>query len=140
MKSANPYLNFDGNAREAMNFYAKCLGGKLEVMTWGDAPGGTPESDKDKVMHACLTSGPVVLMGADRMPGQPFTVGNNITVALHCESPAEGDRLFAALGENGTPTMPMQDTFWGAYFGMLVDQFGVGWMFNCEKAPALQCP
>jgi PhnB protein len=84
-------------------------------------------------MHAKLTKGPLpVLMASDTIPGMPFQEGNNFTVSTNCESLQETERLFAALGENGKVTMPLQSTFWAARFGMLTDQFGVNWMLNFE--------
>jgi PhnB protein len=126
------YLNFDGNAREAMTFYQKCLGGDLHIMPFSDAPGGMPESAKDRVMHARLVSGPATLMASDTMPDMPLHEGNNIWLNVNCESMEEIQKVFGALGEGGKVLMPLQDQFWGAHFGMLTDQFGIHWMFNYE--------
>jgi PhnB protein len=134
MKEINAYLVFDGNCREAMTFYQKCLGADLQMMPFSDMPGGSPEGAKDRIMHARLTKGAAVLMASDNMPSMPFQQGNNFSIALQCESPQEVDRCFAALGEKGKITMPLQETFWAARFGMLTDQFGINWMFNFEKA------
>jgi PhnB protein len=133
MKSATTYLMFDGNAHEAMTFYAKCLDAQLEMSKFSEAPCDSPAAAKDRIMHASLTNGKVGLMASDTMPGMPFQVGNNFSIAIHCDSVAEADKLFADLGQKGKVTMPLQDTFWGAYFGMVTDQFGVNWMFNFEK-------
>ena len=73
------------------------------------------------------------VMASDTMPGMPFKQGNNFSICINCESPQELERLFSAVGERGKVTMPLQDTFWGARFGMLTDQFGINWMFNFEK-------
>ena len=136
MKAPVTYLNFDGNTRDAMNFYARCLGGELSIMPFSEAPGDFPKDAKDKVMHARITkNGSTVLMASDALAGHgaPFRAGNNFSISLDCESLDEIERLFAAFGENGKITMPLQDTFWGARFGMLTDQFGTNWMFNFEK-------
>lgn len=136
MKELNTYLTFDGNCREAMTFYEKCFGAELQVMSFADAPPGQVEcakEAKDRVMHARLTKGPAVLMASDTMPGMPFQQGNNFSITINCESAQEIERLFAAFGEKGKVKMPLQDTFWGAHFGMLTDQFGINWMFNFEK-------
>lgn len=139
MKQLNTYLTFDGNCREAMKFYADCLGGELQVMSFGDmppqegCPNLTPEM-KERTMHAAITKGPVLLMASDSMPGMPFKAGNNFSISIPCESMEEIQGLFASIGQNGKVTMPLQDTFWGAHFGMLTDQFGINWMFNFEKA------
>ena len=133
MKSMNVYLNFDGNCREAMQFYAKCLDGELHLMTFADAPFDSPKEAKDRILHAKLTKGAVVLMASDTMPGMAFERGNNFSVSIDCDNAQEVDKLFAAIGDKGKVTMPVQDTFWNAHFGMVVDKFGVGWMFNYDK-------
>jgi len=134
MKSVNVYLNFDGNCRQAMEFYKNCLGGELYTMPFSQAPFDSPKEAKDRLIHAALQSGSTVLMASDIMPGMPFKQGNNFSVMIECENAAEQDRIFAALGEGGTVTMPLQDTFWEARFGMVTDQFGISWMFNLPKA------
>jgi PhnB protein len=137
MKGIHPYLTFDGNCREAMTFYEKSLGGELHVMPFSQAPGDFPgaqsEAAKDRVMHARLQKGSTVIMASDTMPGMPFQTGNNFSISIGCESQEETDRIFAALSEGGKVTMPLQDTFWGAYFGMLTDRFGTQWMLDYEK-------
>jgi len=134
MKSVCVYLNFDGNCRQAMEFYKKCLGGELYTMPFSQAPFDSPKEAKDRLIHAALQSGSTVLMASDIMPGMPFKQGNNFSVMIECENAAEQDRIFAALGEGGTVTMPLQGTFWEARFGMVTDQFGISWMFNLPKA------
>lgn len=129
----NPYLTFDGNGREAMTFYQRCLGGELNVMTFGDNPGGgVPPGAEDRVMHATLVSGNLRLMASDSMPGQPVRGGDSIHLSLNLSSREEIDRLFVALGEGGTVTMPLDDQPWGGRFGMLVDRFGMPWMFHFD--------
>lgn len=132
MKSFNPYLNFDGNAGEAMRFYATALGAQLSMQTYADAGMAKPGTET-RIVHAHLSRGSCVLMASDIQPGSPFTQGNNCYINIACESDAEIDKLFAALAEGGKVEMPVQDTFWGARFGMLTDKFGVHWMFNYEK-------
>jgi PhnB protein len=134
MKQLNTYLTFDGNCRDAMTFYEKCLGGELHLMPFSDAQGqcDLPADAKDRVMHACLSKGGVLLMASDAMPGMALKEGNNFSINISCESRQEIEKLFAALGESGKITMPLQDTFWGAHFGMLTDRFGINWMFNYE--------
>jgi PhnB protein len=133
MKELTTYLTFDGNCREAMKFYAKCLGAELELMSFSDAPMEVPKESKDRIMHAKLTKGSAVLMASDTMPGMPFQQGNNFSIAVSCESAQETERLFTAFGENGKVTMVLHETFWAARFGMLTDQFGINWMFNLDK-------
>jgi PhnB protein len=91
---------------------------------------GPPEW-RNKIMHARLTVGDAVLMGSDSPPDH-FEEMKGFYVALNIEAPADAERIFHALAENGTVRMPLQETFWAARFGMLVDQFGVPWMINCE--------
>jgi len=134
MKEIVTYLNFDGNCREAMTFYGKCLGCELHLTPFSEMPGDFPKEAKDRIMHARLTKGPApILMASDTMPGMPFQQGNNVWVSVHCESLSEIERFFTALGEKGSVRMPLQDTSWSARFGMLTDQFGIHWMFNFEQ-------
>ena len=136
MKELTTYLIFNGNCREAMSFYAQCLGAELRQMTFADMPGDAPKDAKDRIMHARLTKGSAVLMASDNMPGMPFQQGNNFSVSVNCDSPQESETLFRAFSEHGTVTMPLQETFWAARFGMLTDRFGINWMFNVDKPAA----
>lgn len=133
MKALNNYLNFDGNAREAMEFYKACLGAELQIMAFGDTPMQVPAGAEKRVMHARLTKGPLTLMASDTMPGMPFQQGTNFALAIECETPQEVDQLFAALSAGGKVTMPVQETFWATRFGMLTDKFGVSWMLDLAK-------
>jgi PhnB protein len=134
MKEITPYLTFNGNCREAMTFYNRCFDAELRIMAFSDAKGqfDFPEEAKDRVMHARLAKGAAVLMASDTMPGTPLQQGNNFSVSISCESLQEIERVFTALSEKGKVTMPLQDVFWGARFGMLTDQFGINWMLNYE--------
>ena len=139
MQGTNTYLNFDGNCRQAMTFYAKCLGADLRILAFGDMPAGPegcnlPPEAMNRVAHARLTKGPVVIMASDTPPGMPLQQGNNFSINIDCESVEEAERLFKAFAENGKIRMPIAETFWAERFGVLVDQFGVAWMFNREKA------
>ncbi|HEY4304808.1 MAG TPA: VOC family protein [Gemmatimonadaceae bacterium] len=135
MKAIHSYLNFDGTTADAMKFYHGAFGGDLQMQTFADmkmeahAPGA-----ENRVIHARLGNGTWVLMASDTPPGMGVNFGNNVHLNLDCESKDEVDRLMKALGDSGTVTMPAQDMFWGAYFGMLKDKFGVHWMFNAESA------
>ncbi len=136
MKEIGAYLNFDGNCRQAMEFYQRCLGGELFTMAFSEMPGELPkqmQQAKDRLVHASLAKGSLRLMASDTMPGTEFRPGNNFAIHIQCDSPAEADKLFAAFSEGGKPIMPLQETFWAARYGMLVDQFGIHWMFNVEK-------
>jgi PhnB protein len=131
IKQLNPYLNFDGTAEKAIQLYEKALGAKTEhIMRFGDAPGTAPE-DKNRVMHALLHIGAGTLMVSDTMPDKPSTGGANVHVCLDFDEPADLIAKFDALAKGGKVTVPVNDTFWGAKFGMLTDAYGVSWMFNC---------
>ena len=127
------YLTFNGNCREAMTFYEKCLGGELKLMTFGDSPMDVPSGAKERIMHAALMNGDNILMASDTMPGMPFQTGNNFSISLNCKTQIETERLFSVLAEDGKITMPLQETFWAERFGMVTDKFGINWMFNLEK-------
>jgi len=132
----NPYLLFNGQCETAFKFYEKCLGGKIEAMVLHE---GTPAADqvpaewRKKILHARLVVGDQVLMGSDAPPDR-FQKPQGFSVSLGVKDPAEAERIFLALAENGKVRMPIQKTFWAARFGMLVDRFGIPWMVNCEKA------
>ncbi len=131
----NPYLSFDGRCEEAFKFYEKALGGKIvAMMTYGETPmrDQSPAEFHGKIIHARLTIGDEVLMGGDAPPNH-YQAPKGITVTLSNDDPAEAERMFRALSENGTVTMPIAETFWAQRFGMLVDQFGIPWMVNCER-------
>ena len=132
MKEITTYLTFDGNCREAMTFYGKCLGAELQLMPFSEAPGNFPKEAKDRIMHARLAKGATLLMASDTTDCKLFQQGSNFSVSVQCESVQEIERLYAAFSENGKTTMPLHDAFWGARFGMLTDQFGINWMFNFE--------
>jgi PhnB protein len=131
----NPYLSFNGKCAEAFKFYADVLGGEnLMMMTYGESPmaAQTAPEDKDRIMHARLKAGDMMLMGADAPP-QFYQPAQGMVVSLSVDAPADADRIFKALSENGTVKMPIQETFWAQRFGMLIDRFGTPWMVNCEK-------
>jgi PhnB protein len=132
MATLTPYLYFDGNCRDAMNFYQRCFGGKLEVMTYGDTQGeGCPLAARDKVMHAALTSDALLLMASDDPEGK-VQAGSNVHISVNCNSLGEIEELFTALSQQGNATTPLHDAFWGDRFGTLTDQFGFLWMLNCR--------
>jgi PhnB protein len=116
-----------------MEFYKQCFGAELFLLPHSEAPVDLPKEAKDakdRIMHSTLTKGSSLLMAADTIPGTPLQQSNNFSVVIQWDSLEETERLFTALGEGGKVTMPLQDTFWGARFGTLTDQFGISWMFN----------
>ena len=132
MKAIIPYLNFDGKTREAMLFYRDCTGGELTMQSFADAKIPGPPGSERRILHAHLTCKNGELMASDTMPDHPFTQGNNIHISFQCDSVGEIERLFKNFSDGATITMPLADQFWGAKFGMLIDKYGVNWMFNCE--------
>ena len=136
----NAYLTFNGQCEAAFKFYEQCLGGKIVAMfTHAGTPaaGQVPPEWQDKIMHACLKAGDSMLMGSDAPPNyQQQPKGFSVNIAV--EDPAEADRIFHALAENGTVKMPIAQTFWAERWGMLIDQFGIPWMVNCEGAVKYQ--
>ncbi len=134
IRKLNPYLNFNGTAAKAIKLYEKALDAKPENVTpWPAEPGQQPTPEtKDRIMHAVLHIGDGVVMLSDSQPGVPVTAGSNMHVTLDFDDAADMARKFDALSAGGKIDMPMQDTFWGAKFGMLTDAFGIHWMFNCE--------
>jgi PhnB protein len=130
-----PYLFLDGRCEEAIEFYKKALGAKVEMMMrWKDSPDKsmcTP-SNENKVMHSCLRIGETAVMASDgRNTGNPDFKG--FALSLDAKDEAEADKLFGALGDGGKVTMPMSKTFFSPRFGMLADKFGVGWMILVAK-------
>jgi PhnB protein len=136
MSPINAYLTFDGNAAEAMRFYEKTLGGKIQMMmTMGEAPGAQqfPPGAAGRIMHAALAYGDGLLMASDSMPGQPFEGMKGFGVALTLGTVAEGQRVFDAFAEGGKVSMPYGKTFWVEAFGMVSDRFGTPWLVNGGK-------
>lgn len=144
MATINPYLNFNGNTEEAFNFYKTIFGGEFAaVMRFKDVPaeGGCDgvkiaENELDKIMHIALPIGDGnLLMATDGLEsmGQNFKTGDNFSISISAESRAEADRLFGGLSEGGKVEMPLADAFWGDYFGMLQDRFGIQWMVSYNE-------
>ena len=138
----NPYLNFYGNTEEAFNFYKSVFGGEFAmVQRFKDTPGceNLPPADWDKIMHMALPIGPDnVLMATDALDsmGQSLTVGNNFSLSISTDSEEETNRVFNALSAGGKATMPPEKTFWGSYFGMLTDKYGIQWMVSFDENPS----
>ena len=132
----DPYLVFDGDCRDAFEFYRQSFGGEFAtIQTFGQGPAGmgVREEHLDLVMHVSLPIGSSVLMGSDYIEGfgPPLKSGNNFFINVHADSREEADELFAKLSsEGGAVRMPMQDMFWGSYYGDLTDKFGVSWQIR----------
>ena len=129
----NPYINFDGNARQAMEFYKGVFGGNLTVNTFGEF-GGQDSPDADKIMHAQLeTPAGYTLMASDTPAGMDRTVGSTISISLSGDDADELRGYFSALAEGGTVTVALEKQMWGDEFGMCTDPFGVDWMVNISE-------
>jgi PhnB protein len=140
MPALNPYLNFNNNTEEAFNFYKSVFGGEFAmVMRFKDIPAEFkgPAHEDNKIMHISLpVAGGGMLMGSDVPEAMGKVVpGNNIQLSLAPASREEADKLFNGLSAGGQVTMPMADAFWGAYFGMCEDKFGIRWMINFDANP-----
>lgn len=144
MATVNAYLTFNGNCLEAFNFYKSVFGGEFSYLgTFGNMPpqDGMPAmsaDDANKIMHVSLpVSTETILMGSDTGGewASGYTTGNNFAVSINANSKAEADKLFGGLSADGNVTMPMDKTFWGSYFGMFTDKFGINWMVSFDEIP-----
>lgn len=132
------YLTFNGQTEEAFAFYRSVLGGEFKTISrFADTPHAPhmPESDRQKIMHITLEAPDgITLMGNDHleMMGKPYVPGNNFSLSLHPANKDMAQKFFNGLSAGGTVIMPLDKTFWGAYFGMFTDKFGVQWVVNCE--------
>lgn len=138
MLNFTPYLNFMGHTEEAMNFYKSIFGGEFTIFQrFKDIPGGEKMAAKDqeKIIHVSLSIPPgITLMATDALEAmeQNLIAGNNFHICIHAENEAEANKLFGDLSRDGKVEMPMNKTFWGAYFGMCQDKFGILWMINFD--------
>ena len=133
MKAASlcPYLTFDGDCKEALEFYKSCLGGKLEIQTFGESGHSPDPSMNDRVMHGMITSGDISFMASDTMPGvMEFSKGNNVQLALVGTDDAKLRGYFQKLSAGGKVTMPLAKQFWGDVYGTFTDKFGMYWMVD----------
>ena len=143
MARVNTYLNFQGQTEEAFTFYAKIFGTEITMLSRfsdgdGRGPEGLPAEERDLIMHAEL---PIiaghVLMATDmlRSMGHETRIGNNTTICLDVDSKDEADRIYAALSDGGSEGSPMADMPWGAYWGVILDRYGIRWMVNYTTTP-----
>lgn len=139
MAQPDVYLTFDGNCADAMHFYERVLGGKLEMMmTMGESPMAAqmPPGAEYRIMHATLSLSGRRLMASDCMIGHPYTGMHGFSLSLSFDTVEQGRPIFDTLAEGGQVRMPLQKTFWAEGFGMLVDSYGTPWMINCGQTPA----
>lgn len=138
MATINPYLNFNGSTEVAFNFYKSVFGGEFAALIrFKDTPeaGKITENEKDKIMHITLPIGlGNTLMASDVLEsmGHTLTSGNNFYLSISADSEADADRIFKGLSAGGKVTMPLEKTFWGSYFGMLTDKFGIRWIVSYD--------
>lgn len=131
-----PYLHFNGNTEEVINYYKSILGGEITIMgRYKDIPGGEkmPPELQDKIIHASLVINErLTIMATDALEAMDrhLVEGNNFHICIHTESEPETNKLFEKLSKDGSIEMPLNKTFWGAYFGMCKDKYGIQWMFN----------
>ncbi|MET3921036.1 VOC family protein [Arthrobacter sp. UYEF20] len=136
MTTLNPYLGFRDNAKDAMTFYQSVFGGDLAMSTFGDYHATEDPAEKDKIMHAMLTTPKgMVLMGADTPNSMEFTPGSNFSVSLSGSEESELRGYFDKLSDGGTVSMPLEKAPWGDIFGMCKDKFGVDWLVNVGPEP-----
>ena len=134
----NPYINFSGSTEEAFEFYRSVFGGEfITLQRFKDTPEAdrVPLNARDKIMHVSLAIGNNTLMGTDALEelGHPCKPGNNFQLSISVDTEPEADKIFRNLSEGGKITVPLEKAFWGAYFGMLTDRFGIQWMVSCER-------
>ncbi len=132
------YLNFDGNCRQALEFYSKVFKTEISyIMTFGEQPPDPeweiPEEVKDKIMHARLNLADTTVMFSDVFPGMPFTLGNNVTLTIVDKDKDEIKRLYKELAEGGTIQMELQETFWSEAYAGFTDKFGVEWQLSHDN-------
>jgi len=128
--SLSPYLNFNGNAAEAMRFYQSVLGGDLYVQTFGDAGMAQSDADKDRTLHAALTADGIALYASDGRPDQAVNFGDHVHLSLQGDDASKLTGFFNGLSAGGNVDMPLAKQFWGDTFGMLTDRYGMHWMVN----------
>jgi PhnB protein len=135
MARLNPYLNFDNNCREAMNFYKECLGGELFLQTVSESPtmaAQMPPHMKDSILHSSLTGGDIIIMASDLNREKPVE-GNTVHLCINCNSENELNTFFSKLSAGGKVTEPLADMPWGAKYGAVTDKYGKQWIFNFPK-------
>ena len=136
MTQINSYLTFNGNCREAMNFYKDCLGGELTFQTIGESPlaDKMPAAMKECILHATLTKESLILMGSDMVGEQGLVKGNAVSLAINCSSDEEIQSFYEKLSVGGNKDHALEESFWGASFGDLTDKYGNHWLLNFEKS------
>ncbi|NHM02122.1 VOC family protein [Flavobacterium difficile] len=142
MATISTYLTFNGTTEAAFNFYKSVFGGeftelhKFNSMPPQDGMPALSEEEGNRIMHVSFPIGTATLFGSDTLSTHgDVVIGNNFSISINAESKEEADKLFNGLSADGKITMPMESTFWGAYFGMFTDKFGINWMINFDEVP-----
>jgi PhnB protein len=132
MPQVNGYFTFNGNCREAMNFYQQCIGGDLQLQTIGASPMANkmPPHMREYILHATLTGEDFVLMGSDMVPQQGLVKGNGVSLVIGCSSEAALRSTYQSLCAGGEATHPVESSFWGALFGGLTDRYQNNWLLH----------
>lgn len=134
MAQINAYINFNGQCREAMNFYQHCLGGELNLQKISESPMAAqlPSQKAGQILHGSLVSDSIVIMASD-ISATNFVQGNNVNLCLQCDSNAEIDKYFLSLSRDGVVKTPLHQTFWGSTYGEFTDRYGISWILNYTK-------
>lgn len=135
MATLNPYLNFNGNCEEALNFYKSVFGGEFAtIMRFKDVPSEhpIPEGENEKITHIALPIGKTAILMASDVPSsmEPVSIGNNVTISINTDSEEEAKKIFEGLSSDGKIMMKLEKAFWGDLFGMFTDKFGINWMVS----------
>jgi len=134
MKALHPYITFSGQCRQALKFYKECFAGEIITMrTFRDSPDEVADEFKNNIMHAEFKAEGIYFMASDAMPDDKVSIGNQISLSIQFTDKEEQMKIFNFLSSNGSITIPLKNTFWGARFGTLTDQFGINWMLNCQN-------
>jgi PhnB protein len=134
-KPAQPYLHFQDNCNEAMQFYRELFGGELDIMRIGESPAKEhfPEELYDQILHATLNNGAFNIMASDMCGQGDLMQGNSVELSLDCDSKEEIEHLYQKLSEGGQVVQQLAPQFWGSLFAMVIDRYGVRWMLSLEK-------
>ncbi len=133
-QNLGPYINFQGRAREAMEFYHKVLGGKLDLQTVSTQGAAKPAGPGDRIMHSRLEADGVLIIGSDGHPDYPAKVGENMAIALSGRDKDRVTKIFNGLAAGGQLKGPLAKQPWGAEVGWLMDKFGINWMVSIDRA------
>lgn len=134
MKKLNVYLNFNGKCEEALNFYKTAFNGEISfIHRFSESPMNSADVDGNKIMHSEFNADGIYFMASDGMPGQTLQTGNQVSLSIALNDETEQTKLFNNLSLDGTVIMPLQDTYWDARFGIIIDKYGITWMLNVEK-------